>query len=167
VLIAGAGPIGLIATQVARALGATTIVVADIAPARLAVARRNGATATLNAREALDATEDFDAFLDCSGIPSAIIAGIHRLRPAGRAVLVGTGPDELTIPFGRLQQRELTITGTFRYANTWPTAISLAAAGAVDLDGLITDRFGLADADQAIMSTIQRSSIKCIVEPWR
>jgi L-iditol 2-dehydrogenase len=166
-LIAGAGPIGLIATQVARARGATTIVVTDIAPARLAVARRNGATATLDARDSLSAAKDVDAFLDCSGIPSAIIAGIRSLRPAGRAVLVGTGPDELTIPFGLLQQRELTVTGTFRYANTWPTAISLAATGAVDLDGLITDRFGLADADQAIMSTIQHSSIKCIVEPWR
>jgi L-iditol 2-dehydrogenase len=173
VLIAGAGPIGLIATQVARARGATTIVVTDIAPARLAVARRNGATATLAAREDLDAPEDlnasqdFDAFLDCSGVPSAITAGIRSLRPAGRAVLVGTGPDEVTLPFGLLQRLELTITGTFRYANTWPTAISLAATGAVDLDGLITDRFGLADADQAIMSTIQRSSIKSIVEPWR
>ena len=167
VLIAGAGPIGLIATQVARARGVTTIVVTDIAPARLAVARRNGATATLDAREDLGAPQDFDAFLDCSGVPSAITAGIRSLRPAGRAVLVGTGPDELTLPFGLVQQRELTITGTFRYANTWPTAISLAATGAVDLDGLITDRFGLADADQAIMSTIQRSSIKPIVEPWR
>lgn len=167
VLIAGAGPIGLIATEVARARGATTIAVTDIAPARLAVARRNGATATLDAREDLDAAQDFDAFLDCSGVPSAITAGIRSLRPAGRAVLVGTGPDEVTLPFGLLQQRELTITGTFRYANTWPAAISLAATGAVDLDGLITDRFGLADADQAIMSTIQRRSIKSIVEPWR
>jgi L-iditol 2-dehydrogenase len=167
VLIAGAGPIGLLATQVARARGATTVAVTDIAPARLAVARRNGATATLDAREDLAAGQDFDAFLDCSGVPSAITAGIRSLRPAGRAVLVGMGPDEVTLPFGLLQQRELTITGTFRYANTWPTAISLAATGAVDLDALITDRFGLADADQAIMSTIERRSIKSIVEPWR
>lgn len=82
-------------------------------------------------------------------------------------MLAGTGPDEVTLPFGLLQRRELTITGKFRYANTFPTAISLAATGAVDLDGLITDRFGLAEADQAIMSTIEHRSIKSIVEPWR
>jgi L-iditol 2-dehydrogenase len=167
VLIAGAGPIGLIATQVARARGAATIVVTDIAAPRLAVAMRNGATATIDARDELGTTGDFDAFLDCSGVTSAITAGIRLLRPAGRAVLVGMGPDELALPLGLLQQRELTITGTFRYANTWPTAISLAATGAVDLDSLITNRFGLAQADQAIASTIARSSIKSIVEPWR
>jgi len=50
---------------------ATTIAVTDIAPARLAVARRNGATATLDALEDLDAAEDFDALLDCSGVPSS------------------------------------------------------------------------------------------------
>jgi L-iditol 2-dehydrogenase len=167
VLIAGAGPIGLTTAQMARARGATTIVVADVEPARLAVAALNGATATLDARESGEIAPDFDAFLDCSGAPSAITAGIRALRPAGRAVLVGMGPDEVTLPFGLLQLRELTVTGTFRYAGTWPTAISLAASGAVNLDALITGRFALAEADQAMTSTIERSSIKSIVEPWR
>ena len=40
-----------------------------------------------------------------------------------------------------VQERELTVTGTFRYANTWPTAISLVATGQVDLDALVTRRF--------------------------
>jgi L-iditol 2-dehydrogenase len=167
VLVAGAGPIGLVTTQMARARGASTIVVTDVAPARLATAALNGATATLDARDGAEIPADFDAFLDCSGIPSAITAGVRALRPAGRAVLVGMGPDEVTLPLGLLQRRELTITGTFRYAGTWPTAISLAATGAVNLDDLITSRFALAEADQAIASTIERSSIKSIVEPWR
>ena len=166
VLIAGAGPIGLVAAQVARARGATTIAVTDIAPHRLAAALRNGATLALDARDGPAGTE-FDAFLDCSGAPSAITAGIWALRPAGRAVLVGMGPDEVTLPLGRLQQRELTVTGTFRYANTWPAAIALAASGAVDLSGLVTDRFGLAAAEQALRSTTRPGTIKSIIEPWR
>jgi L-iditol 2-dehydrogenase len=166
VLIAGAGPIGLVAAQVARARGATTIAVTDIAPHRLAAALRSGATLALDARDGPAGTE-FDAFLDCSGAPSAITAGIWALRPAGRAVLVGMGPDEVALPLGRLQQRELTVTGTFRYANTWPAAIGLAAGGSVDLSGLVTDRFGLAEAEQALRSTTQAGTIKSIIEPWR
>jgi L-iditol 2-dehydrogenase len=167
VLVAGAGPIGLVTAQVARARGATTIVVSDIAPHRLAAAARNGATATLLAGDVPNAGRDFDAFIDCSGAPSAINAGLRLLRPAGRAVLVGMGPDELTLPFGLLQQRELTVTGTFRYANTWPTAIALAASGAVDVDALVTDHYPLAEAAQALASTTAEGTIKSVIEPWR
>jgi L-iditol 2-dehydrogenase len=166
-LIAGAGPIGLVTTQVARALGATTIVVSDIASHRLDAARRHGASAALLAADVAQAGRDFDAFIDCSGAPPAIGAGVRALRPAGTAVLVGMGPDELTLPLGVLQQRELTVTGTFRYANTWPTAIALAASGAVDVDALVTDRYPLAEAARALASTGAAGTIKSVIEPWR
>jgi L-iditol 2-dehydrogenase len=167
VLIAGAGPIGLVTAQIARALGATTIVVSDISPHRLAAAERNGATAVLPASDVPGAGQDFDAFIDCSGAPPAITAGIRALRPAGRAVLVGMGPNELVLPFAYLQRREITVTGTFRYANTWPTAIALAASGAVSLGPLVTDRFPLAEAEHALRSVTREGTIKPIIEPWR
>jgi L-iditol 2-dehydrogenase len=165
-LIAGAGPIGLVTAQVARALGATTIVVSDIAGHRLAAARAHGATVALRAADVADAGADFDAFVDCSGAPAAITSGLRALRPAGVAVLVGMGPDQLVLPFGLLQQRELTVTGTFRYANTWPTAIALAASGAVDVDALVTDRYPLAEAARALASTTTAGTIKSVIEPW-
>jgi L-iditol 2-dehydrogenase len=167
VLIAGAGPIGLVTAQVARARGATTIVVTDIAPHRLAAAERNGATATLLAPGDPAGEADFGAFIDCSGAPSAIDAGFRSLRPAGIAVLVGMGPDELRLPLGLLQQRELTVTGTFRYANTWPAAIALAASGAVDVDALVTNRYSLDEAARALSTTAAEGTIKSIIEPWR
>jgi L-iditol 2-dehydrogenase len=168
VLIAGAGPIGLVTAQVARARGATTIVVTDIAPHRLAAAERNGATETRLATSGGPAADaDVDAFIDCSGAPAAIDAGFRSLRPAGIAVLVGMGPDELRLPFGLLQQRELTVTGTFRYANTWPVAIALAASSAVDVDALVTNRFSLDQAARALSSTTAEGTIKSIIEPWR
>jgi L-iditol 2-dehydrogenase len=165
VLIAGAGPIGLVNAQVARARGATDVTVTDIAADRLEAAQRNGATAVVTAGQ--DPGAGYDAFIDCSGAPAAITAGVTALGPAGRAVLVGMGPDTITLPFGPLQARELTITGTFRYANTWPTAIALAATGAVQLDALVTGRFGLAEAEQALLSTSQPGTIKSVIEPWR
>jgi L-iditol 2-dehydrogenase len=167
VLIAGAGPIGLVTAQVARARGATTIVVSDIAPHRLQAARRHGATAVLPASQVPGAGRDFDAFIDCSGAPAAITAGIRALGPAGRAVLVGMGPDELVLPFAFMQRREITVTGTFRYANTWPAAIALAASGAVSLDALVTDRFPLAETEQALRSVTREGTIKPVIEPWR
>jgi L-iditol 2-dehydrogenase len=170
VLIAGAGPIGLVTAQVARARGVATIVVSDIAPDRLAAAERSGATATVLAPGRDPASGpggEFDAFIDCSGAPSAVQAGLRALRPAGTAVLVGMGPDELPLPLSLIQQRELIVTGTFRYANTWPAAIALAASGAVDVDALVTDRYPLDQAARALASTSRPGSIKSIIEPWR
>jgi L-iditol 2-dehydrogenase len=57
---------------------------------------------------------------------------------------------DATLPVALIQQREIELTGTFRYANTFPTAIALAASGAVDLDGLVDARFPLEGASQAL-----------------
>ena len=167
VLIAGAGPIGLVTAQLARARGATTVVVSDIAAHRLPAAKRNGATAALPASDMPGACRDFDAFIDCSGAPAAIAAGIRALGLTGRAVLVGMGQDELVLPFAFMQRREITVTGTFRYANTWPAALALSASGAVSLDALVTGHFPLAQAEQALRSATLEGTIKPVVEPWR
>jgi len=75
------------------------------------------------------------------------------------------GADELKLPLGVIQQRELRITGTFRYANTWPTAIDLVASGRVSLDDLVTGEYGLADAEQALTAARDPQSIKAVVRP--
>ncbi|KRC52424.1 sorbitol dehydrogenase [Leifsonia sp. Root227] len=164
VLISGAGPIGIVAAQVARAFGATEIVVSDIAPERLAVAARFGATRTFNPLDGEESPE-VDAFIDASGAPQAVRAGILALRPAGRAVLVGMGADDSMLPVSRIQNNELVVTGVFRYANTWPLAIELVATGAVDLDALITSRHSLAQAGEALLSAEQATTLKAIVRP--
>lgn len=164
VLIAGAGPIGLLAAQVARARGAAHIAVSDVNPVRLAMALENGATAALRAGSD-ELPDGFDAFIDCSGAPAAISSGIRAVRPAGSVVLVGMGPDELQLPFGVVQQRELTITGTFRYANTWPAAIALAASGRVELDKLVTREYALADVLQGLTAGRDPHHVKAIIRP--
>src|ERR687898_512924 len=141
VLITGAGPIGLVSVQVARAFGATEIVVSDVNPARLALARDLGATEVVAARPARvpDLPRPPEVLLECSGHPAATGEAIRALDRAGRAVLVGMGGDELPLPLSVVQERELEVTGTFRYAGTWPTAIALVAAGRIDLDLQIAD----------------------------
>ncbi|TWS22209.1 NAD(P)-dependent alcohol dehydrogenase [Tsukamurella sputi] len=164
VLIAGAGPIGLLCAQVARASGLTRIVVTDPDPARRRAAERFGATIAAEPGEATVGA-GFDAFIDASGAPPAIRAGIPAVRPGGRIVLVGMGADDLALPVSLIQSRELVLTGVFRYANTWPTAIALAATGRVDLDGMVTGRFALEDAEAALNADRDPGSIKAVVHP--
>lgn len=170
VLVTGAGPIGMVAVQVAKACGATSIAVADINEHRLEVARELGATQTIDSRtQSLDElTERPEVLLECSGNGPATIAAIKALAPAGRVVLVGMGGDELALPLSVVQERELEVTGTFRYANTWPTAIRLAASGVVDLDRLVTGHVGLAEAADALLAgRTDPAAIKTIVCPQR
>ena len=163
-LIAGAGPIGLVTTMVARALDAKRITVTDVNRDRLSAALASGATEiAVPGTDNIDG--EFDAFIDCSGSPAAIAAGVRSVRPAGSVVLVGMGADELRLPLGVIQQRELIITGTFRYANTWPTAIALAASGRVGLDDLVTGEFGLAEVEQALTAGRDPRSVKAVVRP--
>src|SRR5262249_58372043 len=117
-------------TKSAKVRGAATIAVTDIAEHRLAAATRSGATMALDARDGLPAGLDFEAFIDCSGAPAAISAGIRALRPAGRTVLVGMGPDELVIPFAFMQRRGVTVVGGLRFAPTRPPAVALPPPGA-------------------------------------
>jgi L-iditol 2-dehydrogenase len=166
-LVAGAGPIGLVVTQVARALGAAEVVVSDVDEQRRDVARGLGATAVLDplASTPADAGLEVDAFVDCSGAPAAVAAGVPVVRGGGAVVLVGMGADELTLPVALIQTRELSVTGTFRYANTWPAAIALAANGDVDLDALVTGHVDLDHAEESLAPDPAAQHIKIVVRP--
>jgi L-iditol 2-dehydrogenase len=168
VLITGAGPIGLVAVQAARAFGASEVLVTDVTPHRLALAAELGATATINVRETplADAGFEPDVLLECSGIPAAAGEAIRSVARAGRVVLVGMGGDEIPLPLAHVQSYEIEVTGTFRYANTWPTAIDLAASREVDLDRLVTHRFGLDQAEQALTASVRdETAVKAVVNP--
>src|SRR6266516_976735 len=85
---------------------------------------------------------------------AALGEGIRALRPAGRAVAVGMSPaEEVSVPMSFLQKREITLTGTFRYANTYEDAIALVAAGRIDLQSLITGYYPLHEAEKALQAT--------------
>jgi L-iditol 2-dehydrogenase len=168
VLVTGAGPIGLVSVQAALAFGATEVVVSDVNPERLALARELGATAVVDARTSrlADLAQPPQVLLECSGHPAATAEAIRALDRAGRAVLVGMGGDELALPLSVVQEHELEVTGVFRYAGTWPTAIALVAAGRIDLDRLVTGTYGLASAADALVAGRRDpQSVKVVVHP--
>jgi L-iditol 2-dehydrogenase len=166
VLIAGAGPIGLAMALTARAYGAVEIIVAEVDERRRHAAHDFGATATIDPTAEEPATPlQVDAFIDASGATPAIRSGILALRPAGVAVLVGMGAREIALPLAVIQNRELVITGTFRYANTWQTAISLASAGGIELDRLVSAHYSLDQVQEALEAAARPGTIKSVVQP--
>ncbi|GAB3275369.1 NAD(P)-dependent alcohol dehydrogenase [Sinomonas notoginsengisoli] len=167
VLIAGAGPIGIIAAQAARAFGAAEVHITDIAQDRLDFALQHGATHALNPRT--DSVEglDVDAFIDASGAAAAVRSGIKAVAPAGKVILVGLGADDVELPVSFIQNREIWLSGVFRYTNTWPLAIQLVADGKVDLDVLVTGRFGLDQAEDALNAGRQPGQLKAVVYPGK
>jgi len=165
VLVAGAGPIGIIVAQTARAFGASEVIVTDIDAGRREFALGHGASRVLD--PATDSLEglDVDAFIDATGAAPAVRSGIKAVRPAGRVILVGLGNDDVELPVSFIQNREIWVSGVFRYANTWPLAIDLVASGRVDLDSLVTARFSLADAERALTIGREPGQLKAIVYP--
>ncbi len=163
VLVTGAGPIGLFSAQVARAFGAVEVMVTDLSPYRLSVASRLG----LSSQPATDPlTAEYDVLLECSGAPAALRSGMRAVAPAGRVVLVGMGADTVEIDVPLIQGREISITGTFRYANTYPLALGLIATGAVDVGTIITHRFGIDQTEEALtLAARDPHSLKAVVVP--
>jgi len=167
VLIAGAGPIGIICAQAAKAFGASRIVVSDLVAERRERALSYGATEVVDPTVVSVASDivPVDAFIDASGAPRAVSDGIKAVGPAGAAVLVGLGNSEMTLPVEHIQNLEVTVTGIFRYTGTWPVAIELVASGQIDLDSLVTGRFGLDDVREALESDTDPESLKSVVYP--
>jgi L-iditol 2-dehydrogenase len=166
VLVTGAGPIGVLCALTARVAGAGWVGLADVHPARLEAATAFGVDDVIDARQGVDYA-DFrpDVLLECTGAPPVVTAGIKALRPLGIAVLVGMGPsEEQSLPVSLIQNRELSVTGTFRYAHTYPDAIAMVAAGRVDLDALVGARLPLAESEAALkMGRTDPSVLKTVV----
>ncbi len=163
VLVTGAGPVGLLAAQAARAFGANSVTVTDIADFRLDMARELGFDVE---RVGEGTSRDFDVLLECSGAPTALADGLWRLRTNGRAAMVGMPKQDVTLALSRLNVNELTIGLVNRYAHTWPIAIELISSGRVDVSSLVTHRFPLDETADAIMLARNvPDSVKAIIAP--
>ena len=109
----------------------------------------------------------FSAFFDATGVSAAVVDGIRRVRAGGSAVIIGMGDDDMLLPVSYITSHEVSLTGVFRYNNTWPTAIGLVASGRVDLDRLATDHYGLDDAEIPLRDEPAPATLKSMVHPQR
>jgi L-iditol 2-dehydrogenase len=165
VLIAGAGPIGVIVAQTARAFGATEIIITDTVESRRNFALKHGATRAIDPTEESVHGLDVDVFIDATGVSRAVYDGVKAVGPNGRVILVGMGDDDVLLPVDHIQSREIWVSGIFRYTNTWPKAIELVASGKVDLDSLVTHRFSLDQVEEALQAPKLPGAMKPVVLP--
>ena len=164
VLVTGAGPVGLLAASVARAFGALSVTVTDVSPFRLDLAAKLGFE-TEHSQQPTDKT--FEVLLECSGAPGVLGAGLRRLKPAGRAAMIGMSKeDAIALPLAQLNPQEITLSLVNRYNGTWPLAIALIATGRVDVDPLVTHHFGLEEtADALLLGSHVSDSVKAVIHP--
>lgn len=164
VLVTGAGPVGLLAAAAARAMGALSVTLTDVSDFRLDLAEAMGFE-TEHPDEPTRAT--FDVLLECSGAPGVLSTGLSRLRPAGRAAMIGLSKEErIPLPLSQLNVNEITISLVNRYQNTWPLGIALISSGRVDVDPLITHHFRLDQTEQALLlGRTVADSVKAVIHP--
>lgn len=166
VLVAEAGPIGVLMAAAARAHGATVVVVSDPVASRRESALAHGATEAVDpAGSQFD--EHFDMFIDASGAPRAIDGGLRALKAGGRAVLVGMGAARFDLDLFLVQSRELSDEGLFRYVDIWPAAIDLVASGDIVISDLVSEEFGLDGVEEAMRRNGEPGVMKFVIDPRR
>ena len=157
VLITGAGPIGIMSAAVARHAGARHVVVTDINPYRLELAKKLGATRTVRIDQEslpeveaeLGMTEGFDVGLEMSGAPSAIEQMLNTINHGGKIALLGIPADTMTVDWTQIILKGLTLKGIYgrEMFETWYKMASLLQAG-LDLNDIVTHRFAIAEYEQ-------------------
>lgn len=169
----GCGPIGLLVLQMARAAGATQLLVTDKLPHRLEAARSFGADVVLPATDGSESAEvlaatngrGVDVAFEAAGENEAVEVAIEVARPGARVVLIGIPADDRT-SFNAATAREkgLTIMLSRRMKHTYPRALRLVEKGLVDLRSLVTHRFPLAEYEQAFSYAQRREGLKAVIE---
>jgi threonine 3-dehydrogenase len=154
VLITGAGPIGCMAVAIAQQAGARKVVVTDVNPDRLALAKRMGATCTVDVsrqqlsdvQREIGMKEGFDVGLEMSGNPRALNDMIDNMAHGGRIALLGIMPDRAAVDWNKVVFNMLTIRGVYGreiYA-TWYKMQSLIQRG-LDITPVITHRMAFTE----------------------
>ena len=157
VLITGAGPIGCMAVAIARQAGARKVVVTDVNPDRLALARRMGATRVVDVfrenladvQRELGMKEGFDVSLEMSGNSHALSDMIDNMFHGGRIALLGIMPDKAAIDWNKVVFNMLTIRGVYgrEMFETWYKMTALIQSG-LDITPVITHRLPYTEFQQ-------------------
>jgi L-iditol 2-dehydrogenase len=170
VAVVGCGPIGLIAVQLALRGGAIAVVAVEPLAHRRVLASQLGATSAVGPGETADAAAavtagyGVDAAIELAGTDEAVAAAIEAVRPGGRVVLGGI-PDEDRTSFvaSAARRKGLTFAVVRRMKEVYERAIALVDAGAVDLDRVVTGRYPLDKAAEAMADAARRNGVKTVL----
>jgi threonine 3-dehydrogenase len=160
VLVSGAGPVGLVAAQIAGALGAREVVMVEPNAYRRELAEKFGALAVSPGVDLLDIADSmtrarggFDLALECSGAKPALTAALAAVRREATVVAVGLVKGDVPLDVTTtLISRGITLRGSWGRSiwDTWDRLAALVVAGKVDIAGLITHRLPLSSLPEAL-----------------
>lgn len=175
VLITGAGPIGCMATAIVRHAGARYVVVTDKNPYRLELAKRMGATLTLDVRsetvesaqKRLGMKEGFDVGLEMSGSPEALHVMLANMCHGGKVALLGILPRETAINWNLVVFNGLALKGIYgrEMYETWYKMTVMLQSG-LDITPVITHRFHYTEYEQGFEVMRSGNSGKVVLS-WR
>lgn len=178
VVIFGAGPTGLILTQLLRAAGAFDVTVCAPTEFKLAMARDFGATRTVQAKRGdVAATRasllehvpaGFDAVVDATGALDILGISPSITRDGGTVFVYGMTDESDQWPVSPYEifRRELTIRGSVAQINCFDRAVLALRNGVVRGDGIVTHTFALGEYDEALAASADSSCIKPVINPW-
>jgi len=172
VLITGAGPIGSMAAAVAKHAGARNVVITDINPFRLELAKKLGATRLVNAAEEnladvqkeLGMVEGFDVGLEMSGNPQALNDMINNMNHGGKISLLGIPSGDVDIDWNKVIFSMLTIKGIYgrEMYDTW-YKMSMMVESGLDLSPIITHRMHYSEFQQGFDAMLSGQAGKVIL----
>lgn len=173
VLITGAGPIGIMAVAVVKHAGARYVVITDVNPYRLALARKMGATLALDVRteslrtaqNKLGMKEGFDVGLEMSGNPSALRDMIANMCHGGKIALLGILPADTLIDWNTVIFSSLSIKGIYgrEMYETWYKMTSMIQSG-LNIAPVITHRFHYTEFEKGFEIMRSGNSGKVILD---
>ena len=173
VLITGAGPIGCMAAAVAKHAGARFVVVTDLNPYRLDLAKRMGATIAVDPRETsladvqaqLGMREGFDVGLEMSGSPAAFNSLIANMAHGGKIAMLGIPEKEIAINWNTVVFNMLTIKGIYgrEMYETWYKMTVMLQSG-LDIKPVITHRFHYTDFQQGFDAMLGGNCGKVVLD---
>lgn len=173
VLITGAGPIGIMSAAIARKAGARHVVITDLNEYRLDLARKLGATRTVNvSKENLQTVMDslgieygFTVGLEMSGHPQGLSTLLEKVRHGGKIALLGILPPGTAVDWDLVIFKMLTIKGIYgrEIFSTWYKMTHLLESG-LDLAPIITHRFGIDDFQKGFDVMLSGKSGKVILD---
>ncbi|NOR25416.1 MAG: L-threonine 3-dehydrogenase [Desulforhopalus sp.] len=154
VLITGAGPIGCMAAAIAKHAGARHVVISDINPYRLNLAKTVGATRVVDVRQEkiddiqkeLGMKEGFDVAMEMSGSPAALNSILENICHGGKIALLGIMPEKTPVDWNTVVFNGLTIKGIYgrEMFETWYKMTAMLQSG-LDISPLLTHKFDYTD----------------------
>jgi L-iditol 2-dehydrogenase len=176
VVIAGPGPIGLLALQLAKAAGATVALLGTATDqARLALAKELGVDHALEISQGTDVqaavrdlfhAEGIDLVIECSGAGQAADALLNLVRRGGRFCQMGLFGKPIPWNQDLICYKELSVTGTNAHVpSAWPFALKFMAEGKINISRLITHRFPLRAWEQALQTAQTKQGVKVLLKP--